>query len=79
MTEHSNDRPPAVFPAETSQSAHPSPLPKLVDIPEEEIWLAKQKSKRTRLQARCAGQGQGHRRRRNKGGQAKPIRGSFTQ
>ena len=47
MTEHSNDRPPpAVLPA--SKSPLPSPLAKLADIPEEEIWLAKQKSKRTR-------------------------------
>jgi hypothetical protein len=49
MTEHSNDRPPpAVFPRDTSRSTLPSPLSKLADIPEEEIWLAKQKSKRTR-------------------------------
>jgi hypothetical protein len=46
MTEHSNDRPPpTVLPA--SESTLPSPLAKLADIPEEEIWLAKQKSKRT--------------------------------
>jgi hypothetical protein len=73
-----------VFPAETSQSALPSPLAKLADIPEEEIWLAKteKQTHALRLQARCAGQGQGHRcrrRRRNKGGQAKPIRRSFAQ
>jgi integrase/recombinase XerD len=49
MTEHTNDRPPpAVFPAEASHNTLPSPLSKLVDIPEEEIWLAKQKSKPTR-------------------------------
>ena len=49
MTEHSNDRPPpAVLPASASQNALPSPLARLADIPEEEIWLAKQKSKRTR-------------------------------
>ena len=49
MTEHSNDRPPpAVPPASASQSALPSPLGRLADIPEEEIWLAKQKSERTR-------------------------------
>jgi hypothetical protein len=47
MTEHSNDRPPpAVLPA--SEGSLPSPLAKLADIPEEEIWLAKQKSERTR-------------------------------
>jgi integrase/recombinase XerD len=39
-------RPPAVFPA--AGSALPSPLAVLADIPEEEIWLAKQKSKCTR-------------------------------
>jgi hypothetical protein len=47
MIEHSNDRPsPAVLPA--SESPLRSPLAKLAEIPEEEIWLAKQKSKRTR-------------------------------
>ena len=46
MTEHSNDKPPpTVFPAD---SALTSPLAVLADIPEEEIWLAKQKSARTR-------------------------------
>jgi site-specific recombinase XerD len=39
---------PAVLPAETTHSTLPSPLEALADIPEEEIWLAKQKSKRTR-------------------------------
>jgi hypothetical protein len=49
MTEHSNDRPPpAVLPTSPSGDALLSRLAKLVDIPEEEIWLAKQKSKRTR-------------------------------
>jgi integrase/recombinase XerD len=49
MTEHSNDRPPpAVLPASASHNALSSPLARLADIPEEEIWLAKQKSKRTR-------------------------------
>jgi len=49
MTKLSNDRPPpAVLPASASQSALPSPLARLADIPEEEIWLAKQRSKRTR-------------------------------
>jgi hypothetical protein len=47
MTEDSNDRPPPpLLPA--SESPLPSLLAKLADIPEEEIWLAKQKSKRTR-------------------------------
>jgi integrase/recombinase XerD len=49
MTEHSSDRPPpAVFPGETPQNTLPSPIARLADIPEDEIWLAKQKSKRTR-------------------------------
>jgi integrase/recombinase XerD len=49
MTEHSNDRPPpAVLPAEASHHTLPSPLAKLAEIPEEEIWLANQKSERTR-------------------------------
>jgi hypothetical protein len=49
MTEPSNDRPPpAVLPAEASHNTLPSLLSKLADIPEEGIWLAKQKSKRTR-------------------------------
>jgi hypothetical protein len=49
MTEHSNDHSaPAVLPASASQSALPSQLSRLAEIPEEEIWLAKQKSKRTR-------------------------------
>lgn len=49
MTEHSNDRPPpAVLPASTSEDTLPLPLAKLADVPEEEIRLAKQKSKRTR-------------------------------
>lgn len=49
MTEHSNDRPPpAVLPVSTSQNALASPFARLADIPEEEIWLAKQKSARTR-------------------------------
>ncbi|MGA9670853.1 MAG: hypothetical protein WBQ94_16705 [Terracidiphilus sp.] len=34
-----------MLPAEDSQNALPSLLTKLADIPEEEIWLAKQKSK----------------------------------
>jgi integrase/recombinase XerD len=42
------DSAPAVLPASASQNALPSPLARLADIPEEEIWLAKQKSKRTR-------------------------------
>jgi integrase/recombinase XerD len=37
-----------VLPAEGSQNALPSNIVRLADIPEEEIWLAKQKSKRTR-------------------------------
>jgi integrase len=36
-----------VLPA--SEAPRPSPLTKLADIPEEEIWLAKQKSKRIGL------------------------------
>jgi site-specific recombinase XerD len=49
MTGHSNDKPPpAVFPAESSQRTALSPIAALADIPEEDIWLAKQKSKRTR-------------------------------
>jgi integrase/recombinase XerD len=49
MTKHSNDGPPpAVLPASALQGALPSPLARLADIPEEEIWLAEQKSKRTR-------------------------------
>jgi hypothetical protein len=49
MTEHSNDRPaPAVLPASPSGNALLSPPTELPDIPEEEIWLAKQNSKRTR-------------------------------
>src|SRR5271170_339919 len=45
MTEHISDKPPpAVFPASTFLS----PIAGLADIPEEDIWLAKQKSKRTR-------------------------------
>jgi hypothetical protein len=46
MTQQSDDKqPPAVIPAERSESTLPSPLGKLADIPEEEIWLAKQKSR----------------------------------
>jgi site-specific recombinase XerD len=37
-----------VLPASPSGNALLSPLTKLPDIPEQEIWLAKQKSKRTR-------------------------------
>ena len=37
-----------MLPALPSESALPSPIARLADIPEEEIWLAKQKSKRTR-------------------------------
>jgi integrase/recombinase XerD len=37
-----------VLPASASHNTLPSPLARLADIPEEEIWLAKQKSKRTR-------------------------------
>jgi site-specific recombinase XerD len=37
-----------MVPASSSQNALPSPLAQLADIPEEETWLAKQKSKRTR-------------------------------
>jgi site-specific recombinase XerD len=37
-----------VFPAGGPQNALPSIIARLADIPEEEIWLAKQKSKRTR-------------------------------
>src|ERR1700677_4539666 len=39
---------PAVLPATASQNTLPSPLAMLAEIPEEEIWLAKQKSARTR-------------------------------
>jgi hypothetical protein len=37
-----------VLPEGTSRNTLPSPLSKLGDIPEEEIWLAKRKSKCTR-------------------------------
>ncbi len=39
-------RPPAVLPA--AETSLPSPPATLADIPEEEIWLVKQKSKRSR-------------------------------
>lgn len=49
MTEHSKrSAAPPGLPASASQNTLTSPLTKLADIPEEEIWLAKQKSKRTR-------------------------------
>jgi integrase len=47
MTEHSNDRPHRASRRGPS-NAWPSTIARLADIPEEEIWLAKQKSKRTR-------------------------------
>jgi site-specific recombinase XerD len=37
-----------VLPAEAAQSSVLSPIAKLADITEEEIWLVKRKSKRTR-------------------------------
>jgi site-specific recombinase XerD len=48
MTQAPEEPPPAVLPASAAQDAVPSPIARLADIPEEEIWLAKQKSKRTR-------------------------------
>jgi integrase/recombinase XerD len=49
MTKHSNDRPPpTVLRPDASERVLPSPIAALADIPEEEIWLAKQNSKRTR-------------------------------
>ena len=44
MTGHYDKPPPTVLPASKSLS----PIAALADIPEEEIWLAKQKSARTR-------------------------------